>query len=585
MPVHSNRPSLFLIEFGLVLITLVAAFCWPAANLSWARAIYRGISRFAARRTASIIFVGLSSVIFRLAILPVAPIPKPFIEDDFSFLLAADTFASGRLTNPTPPLWTHFESFHITLVPTYMSMYFPAQGMALAAGKLLAGNAWFGVLLTTALMSAALTWMLQGWLPPKWALLGGVLAVLRLGLFSYWINTYTGGSIAALGGALVLGALPRILPAFRSRDFFWMAAGMALLANSRPYEGLLICVPSVTILVWKLRQETHPAIPALVRRAAPGLVLLGATLVFMGYYDYRVFGNVFTPPYEVNRLTYAVAPHFLWQKPRPEPIYRHKVIRDLYMGWELDWFKKSRTFSGLLQMNALKLAWAVSFFLGFVLLIPLVMLPRALQDKRMRSLLVIGIVFVCGLAIETWLIPQYLAPFTPILYAFVLQCMRHMQALRYQGRRPGVFLVRAVPVLCVLLCVVRVYAEPLDLYLAPDTFSTRAWFGTRPLGLKRAGILSYLEQQPGKQLVLVRYSAGHNVVDDWVYNGPDLNESKVIWARDMDAAANAELFGYYSDRSAWLVEPDLTPPKLSRIPRLTKGEKTIVSSVPAKLSR
>jgi hypothetical protein len=49
-------------------------------------------------------------------------------------------------------------------------------------------------------------------------LLGGVLAVLRIGLFSYWINTYSGGgSVAALGIALVLGALPRFIRTARLR--------------------------------------------------------------------------------------------------------------------------------------------------------------------------------------------------------------------------------------------------------------------------------------------------------------------------------------------------------------------------------
>ncbi|MBC8107356.1 MAG: hypothetical protein H7Z14_12255, partial [Anaerolineae bacterium] len=106
----------------------------------------------------------------------VSPLPAPQFHDEFSYLLAGDTFARGRLTNPAHPMWEFFETFQVLSQPTYASKYPPGQGMFLALGQALAGAPIVGVWISTALACAAIAWMAGAVLPRTWAMLCGILA-------------------------------------------------------------------------------------------------------------------------------------------------------------------------------------------------------------------------------------------------------------------------------------------------------------------------------------------------------------------------------------------------------------------------
>jgi hypothetical protein len=77
----------------------------------------------------------------------------------------------------------------------------------------------------------------------------------------------------------------------------------------------------------------------------------------------------------------------------------------------------------------------------------------------------------------------------------------------------------------------------------------------------RAKVLEQLNAKPGRHLVMVRYGPNHNFMHEQVYNGPDIDGQKVVWALDRGADDRA-LFAYYPDRTVWLFQPDGSAPSI-----------------------
>ena len=551
-----------LVAFGITFCFSLVAIFSPRLTLGVFHAVESFFSRFARRKKLALMALFFIIISVRLAALPQLPVPVPGIHDEFSYLLMADTFAHGRLANPPHPMWMSFETFHVNWFPTYSSKYPPGQGAVLALGQLL-GHPWIGVLLSVAAMCAAILWMLQAWLPARWALLGATPVALKFGIASYWINSYWGGAVAATGGALALGAMPRIVRHARTRDALLLGLGIAMLANSRPYEGLLFCIPVAGWFLWWLAGKTKSSVPPRIRIArilAPLAVVLLFTFSFAGYYNWRLTGNALLFPHALNTRTYRTTGLFLWDHPKNPLEYHNQQFEDFYNGWEREDYKNTWPDVSKVTAEKLERIGSTYFWWGALLLLP--GLPFVLFDRRMRLPILIFLAGAAGCLVLIWSMPHYAAPLTCVIFLLIVQAIRHLRTICLAGRPLGLALSWAI---------VSILAIDVGLSVKNHVCDPLQW--TCHGDPSRAFIAKTLSNTPGKHLIMVRYEEEHNLHDEWVYNGAEIDSAKVLWARELDPAQNAKLFAYFKDRQIWLVEPDsdntqLIPYSAATVPQL-----------------
>ncbi len=547
------------LEWLLVLISVSAAKRLTRFADSFFDRIEVIGSRLARNSGLSILALSALGLVLRLCMLPIRPIPHPVIADEFSQLLLAGTLASGRLSNPPHPLWHSFETLHVIPLPTYNSMYLPGPALLLALGKALTGTAWFGVLLGTSFLPGLIYWALRGWMPARWAFLAGLIAVLKISLISYWVDSYWGGTFAALGGALILGALPRLQKKPGIALSVALAVGIGMLANSRPYEGAAFCIPPAASMIrWLLKRSSVPAGLKVLRCAVPIACCLAVIAVAMGIYFRAVTGNATTLPYQVNQQRYGWPMTLPWTRINYVKHSRKEFAQ--YFKYEL---RERKTFWSLprfLGGVARRAQQDWRFYVGPALSIPLFFLPYVWRKPRLRLLFLSGAATIVAAYLEPHF-PHYMAPATVAIIATIVEGYRHLRLYRRYGIDFGRRLSRAIPLILLIVVGIRLGSAPLHVTMWGGYTS---WCCSNGGSVNQEKIIQRLPAK-GKHLILVRYHSQHQWVEEWVFNEPRIDQARVVWARELGGKADQDLLNYFKDRQVWIFEPDFDPPRLTRL--------------------
>ena len=464
--------------------------------------------------------------------------PVPRIMDEFSYLLSADTFSHGRLTNPTPDVWQYFQSPHTILQPSYCSKYPPGPGLVLAVGEKL-GTPLFGVWMEAAVTAIAVYYLLRARLSQIWALTGGILVIFHP-LQLLWSQSFWGGALQAAGGALLVGAALRSYDRPSWKTGFILGIGTSVLALSRPFEGAVFSLLTGGVLALALLRKgvasSLKAAPPLALGSIPPLLV---TAVFFALYNKASTGSAFTFPYVIHERTYGGCPVFLWQKAWAFPSYPYDAWR-LEASWERASFNVQTTFRGfwryLFGVKLLTTAYPWTWYWLFLLPVGVTFATgwKRPEVKAAAALL------VCFLVSEfqiIWWFPHYFAAAFGLV---MLLAVTGLQKLQEASSRLGMAITGIfVTLLIAVSLTFQVAGQRADA-------SGYRW------ELERATLVDKLKQLPGKHLVIVSYAPDHSVHTEWVYNGADIEGTRVLFAHAL--ADNRPLLQHFRDRTVWWLQ-------------------------------
>ena len=311
--------------------------------------------------------------------------------------------------------------------------------------------------------------------------------------------------------------------------------GVAVLANSRPFESLMVALPLLIGLIWNARNRLTPIL-------MPGMIILGLVGTWMGYYNYRVTGSPLQMPFAEYTAQYDVYPKFWFQPLRPLPIYRNRSQRWVHTDFEKGQYEQLRTWKGFFGIAPLRAAGLISDNLKLaVLLIPFAVSFFLWRDVRIRwAFIPVGGLLI-GLWGENFDLPHYSAPVFGVLLLFVVKGMA--QLWRHQSSsRLGAKIVISVLIGFVTgagMCIAQGVSRDTQIVQQQDLVNLQPAL------------------QSGRHLIFVDYGPmtemASGFANEYVYNAADIAGSRIIWARCFGPDSDEKVARHYAGRAVWML--------------------------------
>jgi hypothetical protein len=334
------------------------------------------------------------------------------------------------------------------------------------------------------------------------------------------------------------------------------ALGSALLFWTRPYEGGAFALILLIVFAQELWRTMRTGV---LVAAVSVLVVCGA---WTGYYNRTITGNPFRLPYLLYYQQHNTTPAFWFLPLAPQPVYSNPRLAGEHgtTGWEAAAheavYKNGHLRPDWLWTGITKTVLSLDFSVRIALLLAL-LVPAAWRDSLFRKIALVAAVSLLAVSVETFHFEHYTAPAWGAFALLIAIWAQHAWNLRVFRQPVGpALVVLALAWPAINSAFIRL-PRLLHRTSAPAAGNSKAPQPPDSWPDRRVALLNRLAKLDRRQLVIVRYpSPDWKVGEEWVYNGADIDQQRVVLAHDLGTEENRVLLNYYPDRTPLLLAFD-----------------------------